>query len=179
MVTGRSMSLIHTLMSAGHVHPGAATRKFGCSAAGWTARVGDVEVAVVGPQRQIVGSTSDPNNNSLIARVEVSGVSMLITGDAQVEQEASMLNCACLRADVLKVPHHGSKNRDDGFFAATQASVALISVGRDNAYGHPAPSTVTELKRLGMAVRRTDREGTIILAVEDNELVVIDSREVG
>lgn len=148
-------------------------------AAGWTARVGDVEVAVVGPQRQIVGSTSDPNNNSLIARVEVSGVSMLITGDAQVEQEASMLNCACLRADVLKVPHHGSKNRDDGFFAATQASVALISVGRDNDYGHPAPSTVTELKRLGMAVRRTDREGTIILAVEDNELVVIDSREVG
>ncbi|WP_106848320.1 ComEC/Rec2 family competence protein [Blastococcus sp. Marseille-P5729] len=137
---------------------------------------GDVVLEVLGPTRPILGTTSDPNNNSLIVRIDVGGLRLLVTGDAQVELMASMAGCGCLQADVLKVPHHGSKNRDDSFLAATGASLALISVGADNDYGHPAPSTISELERLGMTVRRTDRDGMILVSAADEGVVVTHDR---
>ena len=131
--------------------------------AGWTTQVGEVRLETVGPVEPILGTTSDPNNNSLVLRVTVRGVTMLVTGDLQQEAMVALAGCGCLRADVLKVPHHGSKNRDDGFLAQTGAKLALISVGEANDYGHPAPSTVAELRRLGMTVRRTDVDGTVVV----------------
>lgn len=138
--------------------------------AGWRLEAGDVEVAVLGPARPILGTSSDPNNNSLIVRVTVDGVSMIVTGDAQSEEQAAMAGCGCLSADILKVAHHGSKNRDDAFTAATGARIALISVGEGNDYGHPAPSTLSALTDLGMSVRRTDREGTVVVVRAGGEL---------
>ncbi|WP_153506314.1 ComEC/Rec2 family competence protein [Cumulibacter manganitolerans] len=141
-------------------------------APGWRIRAGAVDVLVLGPVRRILGSSSDPNNNSVVARATVGGLTMLAAGDAQVEQEQTLLGCGCLRADVLKVPHHGSKNRAEGFFARTGARIALISVGADNDYGHPAADTVTELESLGMVVRRTDRDGTVLVTRTDGGLAV-------
>jgi competence protein ComEC len=98
---------------------------------------------------------------------------MLVTGDLQQEAMAALVDCGCLRADVLKVPHHGSKNRDDEFLAQTGARIALISAGEDNDYGHPAPSTLSELRRLGMTVRRTDTDGTVLVIATDGGLAVL------
>lgn len=137
---------------------------------------GEAALEILGPTRPILGTSSDPNNNSLVVRVEVGGLLLLVTGDAQVELMAAMTPCGCLQADVLKVPHHGSKNRDDAFLAATGAALALVSVGADNDYGHPAPSTITELERLGMTVRRTDRDGLILVALDDGMIVTQERR---
>ena len=143
-------------------------------ARGWTGQVGQVHLEVVAPSTPILGTTSDPNNNSLVVRVTVRGVTMLVTGDLQQEAMAALVDCGCLRADVLKVPHHGSKNRDDEFLARTGARIALVSVGADNDYGHPAPSTLTELQRLGMTIRRTDTDGTVlVVAHADGGLAVL------
>ena len=73
--------------------------------------------------------------------VELSGLRILLTGDLEPESQRAILATGDdLRADVLKVPHHGSAQQDPTFIAATNARLALISAGRDNDYGHPAPA---------------------------------------
>ena len=66
-----------------------------------------------------------------------------------------------LRADVLKVPHHGSGDADPEFLAASGARLALICVGAANTYGHPTRRLLTWLAQAGMQVRRTDRDGDL------------------
>ena len=75
-----------------------------------------------------------------------------------------------LRADVLKVPHHGSAYFDADFLAAVHARVAVISVGAGNDYGHPAPSLLAELRKLGPSVRRTDLSGDVAVENVDHHL---------
>jgi competence protein ComEC len=98
----------------------------------------------------------------MVARVTVRGVRVLLTGDLGAEAESRIASSGIdLRADVLKVPHHGSADADPAFLAASGARVALISVGADNTYGHPTAQTLTWLGRDGMRVHRTDREGDL------------------
>lgn len=145
--------------------------------AGWQVDLGDVHLEVVAPAEPIIGTSSDANNNSLVVRVTVRGVTMLITGDLQQEAMAELVGCGCLHTDVLTVPHHGSANRDDRFFAQTAARLALVSAGADNDYGHPAPSTISMLERLGMTVRRTDLHGTVlVLLTDEGQLALLQTR---
>jgi competence protein ComEC len=95
-------------------------------------------------------------------RVTQRGVRILLTGDLSADAERRILDRGVdLRADVLKVPHHGSADTDARFLSATGARVALVSVGLDNPYGHPAARTLTLLVRDGMQLHRTDREGDL------------------
>src|SRR5205814_7595929 len=83
--------------------------------AGWTWEYGPVRITVLGPIRPIAGTTSDPNNNSLVLRIDVAGRRILLAGDAMVEEQADLLaalGAEALRADVLKVAHHGSAYQD-------------------------------------------------------------------
>ena len=64
---------------------------------------------------------------------------------------------------MVKAPHHGSANVDPDFLAAVRAPAAVISVGADNDYGHPAPSLLALLRQQGYATFRTDRDGDIAL----------------
>ena len=90
------------------------------------------------------------------------GVRVLLTGDLGAEAEARLVASGIdLRADVLKVPHHGSADADPDFLAASGARVALVSVGADNTYGHPTARTLSWLAADGMRVHRTDREGDL------------------
>jgi competence protein ComEC len=90
---------------------------------------------------------------------------VLLTGDLGAEAEARLHRGGTdLRADVLKVPHHGSGDADAAFLTATGARVALISVGADNTYGHPARTLLETLGRAGMAVHRTDQDGDLAVA---------------
>ena len=74
----------------------------------------------------------------MVVRVTVRGVRVLLTGDLGRSAEARLVASGIdLRADVLKVPHHGSGDADPEFLAASGARVALVSVGADNTYGHP------------------------------------------
>ncbi len=84
----------------------------------------------------------------------------LLAGDIEADAQR-VLAGAVPPVQVLKVPHHGSRSQDRRFLAAARASVALISVGRGNDYGHPSPATLALLRDLRVRVHRTDREGDI------------------
>jgi competence protein ComEC len=128
--------------------------------------VGDLRLEVLGPPpgRPYASTRSELNNGSIVLRASVLGAgSALIAGDVEVEAQRDLLRERSdqLRADVLVVPHHGSRTTEAEFLAATGARVAVISAGQGNRHGHPHAQTVTALERLGMEVRRTDREGDV------------------
>ncbi len=118
----------------------------------------------------ITGSRSDINSNSLVFRLEYGHFRMLFTGDAGAETEQRILaQHDDLRAAVLKVGHHGSAyGTTQAFLDAVAPSVAIVSVGRDNLFGHPAPSTIEALRNRGIKIYRTDRDGAITVTTDGN-----------
>jgi DNA polymerase III delta subunit len=146
------------------------------SAVGERRTVGAIHLQVVGPSAAFHGTRSDPNNSSIVLRVSVAGHTLLLAGDAEVEaQDALLAAGADLRADVLKVPHHGSAYGDPRFFDRVRPVVALVSVGAGNPYGHPSASVLARLSRSGARVGRTDRDGDLAVAVRAGRLFVVNS----
>jgi beta-lactamase superfamily II metal-dependent hydrolase len=99
---------------------------------------------------------------------------MLFTGDAGAAAEGRFLReGADLRCDVLKVGHHGSSySSTPAFIAGVRPRYAVISVGRHNLFGHPAPSTLETLRRFGTTIYRTDRDAAITIRSDgDSETV--------
>jgi len=128
--------------------------------------IGQVHLQVLAPAAAMHGTRSDPNNSSVIVRVTVDGVRILLPGDAEVEEQQSVLDSGVdVSADVLKVPHHGSAYSDERFLRAVHAKVAVISVGLHNDYGHPSPLLLAELDKLGVPTRRTDHDGDVAIAL--------------
>jgi competence protein ComEC len=135
---------------------------------GETTVVGPVRWQVLGPVRQgYPDSESPPNDASVVMLVEVRGIRLLLMGDEERPSQADLRRTTTgLRADVLKVAHHGSSKQDEDLVDALGARLAVISVGVDNDYGHPAPSTLRLLRRAGMQVRRTDLDGDVAVVVD-------------
>lgn len=141
---------------------------------GTVLQVGDVRLDVLGPAVPFRDTRSDPNNSSLVLRATVGGLRLLLPGDVEVEAQQAMVAAGLdLRADVLKVPHHGSAYSDRTFLAAVHARTAVISVGLHNDYGHPSPLLLGELARLGVPVHRTDRDGDVVAAVHGGRLAMV------
>jgi competence protein ComEC len=131
------------------------------------ADIGGVHLEVLAPAYAMHGSRSDPNNSSVVVRATVHGTRLLLPGDAEVEEQQAVLDSGVdVDADVLKVPHHGSAYSDERFLRAVHAKLAVISVGRHNDYGHPSPLLLAELGRLGLPVRRTDRDGDVAVVCD-------------
>jgi competence protein ComEC len=133
--------------------------------------VGRVHLDVLGPAASFHGTRSDPNNSSLVLRAEVGGVRILLPGDAEIEAQRALLASGTdLRADVLKIPHHGSAYSDPAFLAAVHASLGIVSVGLHNDYGHPSPVLLSEMARLGVPLLRTDRDGDVAVVSRGGRL---------
>lgn len=132
--------------------------------------VGDASVTCIGP----VGTYSDSNNGSLVLRVDFGETSFLFTGDMEQKAEADLLDSgADVRADVLKVGHHGSPtSSSQAFLGAVAPSIAVISVGEDNDYGHPNADVLSRLEALGAELYRTDTQGEIIVRSDGQTLTV-------
>ncbi len=131
---------------------------------GWAYRLGELELAVLGPSTELSGTRSDPNNNSLVLRVREAGRTLLLLGDAEIEEQRALLDRygpAAMKADVAKIAHHGSAYQDPRFLDALRPAVALVSVGRDNDYGHPNAALLARLARGGSRVLRTDSGGDL------------------
>jgi competence protein ComEC len=146
---------------------------------GVTRRIGEVTLQVVGPVPGVVqhGSAADegsgPNNASIVMVAEVHGVRILLAGDVEPEaQRWLQRTLPGLSVDVLKVPHHGSRYQDTDWLTSLGARLAVISVGADNDYGHPAQSTLDVLAATGAAVRRTDRDGDVVVVAGAHGLEV-------
>jgi competence protein ComEC len=129
-------------------------------------------VSILAPELPlIVGTSSDINNNSVVLRVEFGRTAMLLTGDAQSEAETRLLSHggADVRADILKVGHHGSAySSTPEFLAAVRPRIAIISCGKHNVFGHPSPSTLHALQASGASIYRTDQDGGISIAIDAN-----------
>jgi competence protein ComEC len=118
---------------------------------------------------------NDPNLASTIAVVQYGVVRFLLVGDAERAEEDWLLEHYKdeLRADVLKVGHHGSStSSSDAFLAAVQPDVAVISVGAGNLYGHPSPDVLRALARVGAEVVRTDQAGTVVVRTDGSRIEV-------
>jgi competence protein ComEC len=105
----------------------------------------------------------DMNNNSIVLRLTHEGNKFLFTGDASAEEEKILCGSGySLRADVLKVGHHGSATSSSRqFLEAVRPEDAVISVGAGNTYGHPAKTVLSRLSAIGAKIYRTDQQGTV------------------
>jgi len=134
----------------------------------------NVTIRVLGPPDEsglrLAGSKA--NETSLLLRVSIGrALVYLNTGDATMEDERALLAAwgpDSVRADLLKVGHHGSQSSTSrDFLAAVRPSLAVISAGRGNAYGHPHASVLERLSEAGVPrIWRTDREGTLCVEVD-------------
>lgn len=137
---------------------------------------GAVTWRVLWPSR-LIAEGSPANNASVVLLAEVRGVRMLLTGDVEPPAQAVLHRLEPgLRADVLKIPHHGSAHQDPGFLASLGARIAIASAGAGNDYGHPAPATLRILLRAAMQVARTDRHGDVAVVVREGHLAVATVR---
>jgi competence protein ComEC len=142
--------------------------------AGERREVGGVLLDVLGPTHAYRGTRSDPNNSSVVLKVWSEGHSILLTGDVEVEAQAALVRAGIdLKAEVIKVPHHGSPYQDPEFLRAVHASVAVVSVGRDNDYGHPSALLLSEMAREGARTLRTDLNGDVAVCERDGRLAVV------
>jgi len=147
------------------------------AAYGRTRTVGDVTLQEVWPRpgAALDGSgESAPNNASVVLLASVQGLEVLLTGDVEPSAQAALArDLTGLRVDVLKVPHHGSRHQDLDWLTSLGARVALVSVGEDNTYGHPAPDLLAALTAAGARVWRTDLSGDVLVVVRDGEVGVV------
>jgi competence protein ComEC len=143
--------------------------------------VDDVVATVLAPDSVWTASLRDPNLASLVLSVRIGRVRILLTGDAESPEEAWLLERASrdptlaslLRADVLKVGHHGSRtSTTPAFLAAVRPRLALVSVGAGNAYGHPSAEVMQRLADGGARVVRTDQSGPVIVRVSGARITV-------
>jgi competence protein ComEC len=130
-------------------------------------------IEVLGPPTQpLSGTDDDLNNNSVVLRLVDGGVSFLLTGDLEAAGEAALLDSPFdLHATVLKVGHHGSDgSTTEAFLDAVDPSFAVISVGAENPFGHPSPTT--RLRLAGVPLLRTDDNGDVSFETDGQSLWV-------
>ncbi len=131
--------------------------------AGQRYSLGEVTVQVLWPARYIYEG-SMPNNASVVVLATIEGSGILLTGDIEREAQAEIMReVKSVDVDVIKLPHHGSANLDEGFASWANAEIALIGVGKDNDYGHPSPEVLKQWS--GAEIFRTDQDGAVALSL--------------
>lgn len=117
---------------------------------------------------------TEVNNSSVVLRATTAAGRVLLTGDVELAAQADLLaSGADLRAEVLKIPHHGSRYSLPPFLSAVAPGIALVSVGADNTYGHPNPGTLRDAASRGALIARTDTGGdTAIVGIDGQPAVV-------
>ncbi len=135
--------------------------------AGTIYNVGGAEFTVLGPVGDL-DDVDDTNDYSTVIRMVYGDTSFMFTGDATKEVEEDVIEkwgAEKLKCDVLKVGHHGSSSSScKEFLEAVEPSLAIISCGKDNSYGHPTKAVLSRLsENTSATVLRTDELGTIVL----------------
>jgi competence protein ComEC len=140
--------------------------------------VDDVVLTALAPDSSWAAQLDDANLASTVLLVRVGDVRILLTGDAEAQEEEWLLAHArgALAADVLKVAHHGSAtSTGPAFLEAVHPRIALVSVGARNTYGHPDAAVMSSLAAAGAAVLRTDLLGTVIVRT-DGRAIEVEAR---
>jgi competence protein ComEC len=108
------------------------------------------------------GAPPRRNDLSCVLRVSAGGRAMLLTGDIEHGAERALVRESLPPADVLLVPHHGSRSSSSApFLAAVQPRIAVAATGYRSRFGHPAPEVAARYAQAGAALLRTDRDGAL------------------
>ncbi len=123
-------------------------------------------------------AVSNLNDTSIVLILDSNGEKVLLTGDASSQTENLLIeNNAPISADILKVAHHGSKySSSDDFLKAVNPSVAVISVGENNSYGHPSPEVLARLEDSGINILQTSKQKDICFIQNKKEPFSLSSR---
>lgn len=139
--------------------------------------VNNISFTCIWPSELVLGQGSDANNASVVIAVKSKDFSILLTGDIEPPvQEKIVRQIPTTHFDVVKVAHHGSQYQSAAFANWVNADVAVISVGKDNDYGHPAPETISLYELSGSQVFRTDLGGDLAIFLQDNQIRVATRR---
>ena len=126
---------------------------------------GGAVIDILFPDRDVFDWSS--NDGSIVAKLTYRETSIMLTGDATAKTEKIIIagkSSQGLDSDILKVGHHGSRTSSSSeFIKSVSPEYALISLGRDNKYGHPHMETLDTLEKIGAKIFRTDLLGTIIM----------------
>ncbi|MDP9297818.1 MAG: DNA internalization-related competence protein ComEC/Rec2, partial [Actinomycetota bacterium] len=137
-----------------------------------TFTVGDVRLDVLSPDRCWIDTNSDPNNDSIVILLSYREDTVLFGGEPEQPAQKQLLDEGePVRAEVVKVPHHGAATSLPEFFQAVDAQVAVVSVG-PNSYGHPVPSTLQAIAAAGSEIWRTDQHGDVVVTFDGSSPVV-------
>jgi len=148
---------------------------------GMKAEIGGIALEVLWPEVNIAqfetlpGDGSQINNSSIAMIVSTIDWSIFTAGDLEPPAQNRLLG-AVRKVDIYKVSHHGSKYQDAELMGELSPQIAIISVGADNPYGHPAAETIASLTRLGTQVVRTDQDGAIAINAQSHHLRVRKSK---
>ena len=145
------------------------SEQFTAPKVGDTFNLGDAKCTILAPNGT---SYESLNNYSIVIKLEYGDTSFLFTGDAETESEEEMLKKSLdLKADVLKAGHHGSStSSSDKFLDAVNPKYSVISVGKDNDYGHPHKETIDKFNKRGIEIYRTDESGTIVASSDGKKI---------
>lgn len=131
-------------------------------------------LTILGPVEQY----DEMNDNSVVCRLDYGSFSCLLTGDSELRAERDIQEAGYeLSADLLKLGHHGSSTSTDAdWLQAVNPGLAIVSCGLDNSYGHPHREVTAALERAGVAVCRTDLQGSVVVSTDGTDYTVATER---
>ncbi len=148
---------------------------------GLIAQVGGLKLEVLWPEansrsfEELPGDGSAINNSSIAITARTADWTLFSAGDLEPPAQHELINLV-EAVDIYKVSHHGSKYQDEALMRALSPQIALISVGANNRYGHPAAESIDSLTRLGTQVFRTDKDGAIAIQATAHKMRVRKSK---
>ncbi|HLD27802.1 MAG TPA: ComEC/Rec2 family competence protein [Patescibacteria group bacterium] len=139
---------------------------------------GQAELNIIYPVDDLTNQQMENlNNSSIVSRLVYGQISFLFTGDLEQagEEEILGLSGVSLNSQVIKIGHHGSETSSgEEFLRAVSPDYAVISVGRDNKFGHPSRRIIKRLQRLGTEILRTDELGDVVFVTGGTDLDYIN-----
>ena len=135
---------------------------------------GPIKFHVLWPK---LGAQDSPNNSSIVMAINSADFSLLAAGDIEPIAQSQLVQ-QLSQVDLYKVAHHGSRYQDLNFMKALSPRISIISVGKDNTYGHPAPQTIAALSSIGSKVYRTDQDGALAINARRHQVKVRKSQRI-
>jgi competence protein ComEC len=137
---------------------------------------GPAVLRIVNPKKSLAGAvfSKADNDTGIVARLEYGKNSFLFTADVSSNVEKDLLRRkVSVASEVLKVGHHGSKySSSDAFLQAVNPKLAIISVGKNNSYGHPTPEVLQKLAKFAIKTLRTDEFGDVTVLADGENIKI-------